>query len=287
MIRNWSGPSIRKARGWKGLVDGPDSGVYKATPLSRLNASSGMATPLAQEERERMYATLGGQPVHHTLAFHWARVVEMIYAAERFLELAAAGNIQVVYPTTPAQYFHALRRQVKRGFRKPLNGRHAHVGKDNNYVHLALQIQFRAVRRFDFETIEGKLEVMGNEAGLLRGLGSDDPLQDDTEPFLFNFPEQRLAGVFFRLPPGEDPFRLLFQDVPFIVGTGQGQLSLFLQPVEERIQYLVDEGAFVPYLHLHVRFFHRGQPGHPLQEIPERAAAILFETCRSESVPFG
>jgi 2-oxoglutarate dehydrogenase E1 component len=39
---------------------------------------------------------------------------------ERFLQLAARENIQVCNLTTPAQYFHALRRQVKVGFRKPL-----------------------------------------------------------------------------------------------------------------------------------------------------------------------
>ncbi|HEX4120834.1 MAG TPA: 2-oxoglutarate dehydrogenase E1 component [Verrucomicrobiae bacterium] len=39
---------------------------------------------------------------------------------ERFLNLAALDNIQVVYPTTPAQYFHCLRRQVLRPWRKPL-----------------------------------------------------------------------------------------------------------------------------------------------------------------------
>lgn len=39
---------------------------------------------------------------------------------ERFLTLAAEDNIQVVYPTTPAQYFHCLRRQVVRRWRKPL-----------------------------------------------------------------------------------------------------------------------------------------------------------------------
>jgi len=74
--------------GWKGLVDGKDSGVYQATPLSRLNAADGMATPLAQEEYEKMYATLGGKPVHHTLATHWARLIELLYAAERALELS-------------------------------------------------------------------------------------------------------------------------------------------------------------------------------------------------------
>ena len=39
---------------------------------------------------------------------------------ERFLTLCAEGNIQVVYPTTPAQYFHVLRRQMKNNPRKPL-----------------------------------------------------------------------------------------------------------------------------------------------------------------------
>ena len=39
---------------------------------------------------------------------------------ERFLQLCADNNMQVVYPTTPAQMFHVLRRQMKRNFRKPL-----------------------------------------------------------------------------------------------------------------------------------------------------------------------
>ncbi|MCS7058535.1 MAG: 2-oxoglutarate dehydrogenase E1 component [Meiothermus sp.] len=39
---------------------------------------------------------------------------------ERFLQLCSNDNIQVAYPTTPAQYFHLLRRQVKRPWRKPL-----------------------------------------------------------------------------------------------------------------------------------------------------------------------
>jgi 2-oxoglutarate dehydrogenase E1 component len=39
---------------------------------------------------------------------------------ERFLQMCAEDNIQVAYPTTPSQYFHLLRRQVRRSFRKPL-----------------------------------------------------------------------------------------------------------------------------------------------------------------------
>ena len=85
-------PYLKKV-GWKGFVDGADSGVYSVAPLARLNASDGMATPRAQEAYEQLYATLGGKPVHHTLANHWARVIEMIFAAERFLELASDPEI--------------------------------------------------------------------------------------------------------------------------------------------------------------------------------------------------
>ena len=76
-----------KARGWQGLVEGARSSIYRAIPLSRLNAADGMATPLAQEHYERMYETLGGKPAHQTLAIHWARLIELLYAAERWLQL--------------------------------------------------------------------------------------------------------------------------------------------------------------------------------------------------------
>ena len=82
-----------KQVGWKGQVYGPDSGVYRVGPLGRLNASDGMATPLAQAEYEAMYQTLGGKPVHGTLAFHWARLIELLYAAERAMELVKDPEI--------------------------------------------------------------------------------------------------------------------------------------------------------------------------------------------------
>ena len=85
-------PFLKKV-GWKGLVEGIDSGVYRVAPLARLNVAEGMATPLAQEEYARMYDTLGGKPVHATLATHWARLVELLYAAERLLELCQDEEI--------------------------------------------------------------------------------------------------------------------------------------------------------------------------------------------------
>jgi F420-non-reducing hydrogenase large subunit len=100
-------PYLKKV-GWKGFVDGKDSGVYIATPLSRLNAADGMATPLAQEEYERFYTTLGGKPVHQRLATHWARLIELLYAAERWIELATdpeitSQNFHTVPTATPTE----------------------------------------------------------------------------------------------------------------------------------------------------------------------------------------
>jgi len=98
-------PFLKKI-GWKGLLEDKDSGVYRVAPLARLNAADGMAMPLAQAEYERMYQTLGGKPVHHTLAMHWARLIEVQYAAERLLELCqdpeiTDPNVRTIPTATP------------------------------------------------------------------------------------------------------------------------------------------------------------------------------------------
>jgi F420-non-reducing hydrogenase large subunit len=85
-------PYLKKI-GWKGFAEGKDSGIYQATPLARLNVADGMATPLANKEYQRMFETLGGKPVHNTLAMHWARLVELLYASERCLELITDPEI--------------------------------------------------------------------------------------------------------------------------------------------------------------------------------------------------
>ncbi len=100
-------PYLKKV-GWKGFTDGKDSGVYCATPLSRVNAADGMATPRAQEEYERFFTTLGGKPVHQRLATHWARLVELLYAAERWVELATdpeitSPNFHTIPTETPTE----------------------------------------------------------------------------------------------------------------------------------------------------------------------------------------
>ncbi len=84
-------PYLKKV-GWKGFVDGAESGVFRVGPLGRLNASEGMSTPLAQQEFKRMYEMLG-KPVHSTLAFHWARLIELMNASETALELSQDPGI--------------------------------------------------------------------------------------------------------------------------------------------------------------------------------------------------
>ena len=86
-----------KSVGWKGFDVGPSSGIYRVGPLARLNVCEGYTTPLAQAEYEVLAKTVSDLgvkgPVHHTLAFHWARVIELLHAGERMLELANDKSI--------------------------------------------------------------------------------------------------------------------------------------------------------------------------------------------------
>jgi F420-non-reducing hydrogenase large subunit len=85
-------PYLKKI-GWHGFTDGKESGIFRVAPLARLNAAAGMATPLAQAEYEKYFTTFEHKRVHHTLATHWARLIELLYAAERMLELSRDPEI--------------------------------------------------------------------------------------------------------------------------------------------------------------------------------------------------
>src|SRR4030043_2061521 len=71
-----------KKIGWNGLNDDKGTSLYRVGPLARLNVVDSMYTPLAQKEYEAMFDILGGKPSHHTLAYHWARLIEALQAAE-------------------------------------------------------------------------------------------------------------------------------------------------------------------------------------------------------------
>ncbi len=71
-----------KQVGFRGLIGGKDSGVYRVNALARLNVADGMATPKAEAACDALFARFGHKPVHHTLAYHWARLVECLYVCE-------------------------------------------------------------------------------------------------------------------------------------------------------------------------------------------------------------
>jgi len=82
-----------KQMGWKGIVDGEGTSLYSVGPLARLNVAEGMNTPLAQEAYEKMFDVLKERPIHYIMAYHWARAIELLNAAERVLELAQDPEI--------------------------------------------------------------------------------------------------------------------------------------------------------------------------------------------------
>ena len=93
--------------GWQGMTDGETSGVYRVNSLARLNVAEGMATALAQAAYERMYEHFGQKPVHNTLAYHWARLIECLYCAEATLRLSrdpeiTAADIRMIPTKTPS-----------------------------------------------------------------------------------------------------------------------------------------------------------------------------------------
>lgn len=84
---NYSKVPFLRQVGWKGVKDGPDSGVMRVGPLARINVAKTMASEGAEQERQALFAYFGGRPVHHTMAFHWARLVECRQACDRLEEL--------------------------------------------------------------------------------------------------------------------------------------------------------------------------------------------------------
>ncbi|WP_454456342.1 Ni/Fe hydrogenase subunit alpha [Thauera phenylacetica] len=66
---------------------GPEAGWYKVGPLARVQNCDSIPTPFAEHERREFVAYAGGKPLHGSLAFHWARMIEMLFAAETIKDL--------------------------------------------------------------------------------------------------------------------------------------------------------------------------------------------------------
>ncbi|KAF0206038.1 MAG: nickel-dependent hydrogenase large [Gallionellaceae bacterium] len=88
-VKNWSYmkfPFLRRL--------GPDDGWYRVGPLSRVTQCDFIPTPLANQARKAFMAFNGGSATGATLGFHWARMIEMLHAAELIRELLHDPDLQ-------------------------------------------------------------------------------------------------------------------------------------------------------------------------------------------------
>ena len=97
-VESWSFlkyPYLRKL-GWPG-------GTYRVGPLGRLNVADKIGTPLANEELKLFKQINGGKPVEGSLYYHYARLIELVYALERVAQLLDDPDIMSndirTYPT--------------------------------------------------------------------------------------------------------------------------------------------------------------------------------------------
>ena len=88
-VRNWS---YMKFPYLKHL--GKEKGWYRVGPLARLNTCDFIPTPLAQKAFEEYKAYTHGKPNNMTLHYHWARLIEVLYAAESIRELLHDPDLQ-------------------------------------------------------------------------------------------------------------------------------------------------------------------------------------------------
>ena len=73
---------------------GQDKGWYRVGPLARINNCDFIDSPLAEKERKEFMELGGGRPVHDTMAYHWARLIELLHSAEKIKELLDDPDIQ-------------------------------------------------------------------------------------------------------------------------------------------------------------------------------------------------
>lgn len=66
---------------------GEEEGWYRVGPLARINNCDFISTPLADAERKEFMAVGKGLPVQSTMAYHWARLIELLHCTEAIAEL--------------------------------------------------------------------------------------------------------------------------------------------------------------------------------------------------------
>ncbi len=73
---------------------GADDGWYRVGPLARVQNCDRMPTPLAEAARQDLLAFGGGAPLHGSLTYHWARMIELLGAAETIATLLADDDLE-------------------------------------------------------------------------------------------------------------------------------------------------------------------------------------------------
>ncbi len=73
---------------------GPDNGWYRVGPLARVNTASFIDTPEAEAERQAFMALTQGKPNNITMAYHWARMIEVLHSIEKIRDLLHDKDLQ-------------------------------------------------------------------------------------------------------------------------------------------------------------------------------------------------
>jgi NAD-reducing hydrogenase large subunit len=73
---------------------GPERGWYRVGPLARLNVCDRIDTPEAEAARQEFKALTGGKANNVTMAYHWARMIELLHALEKIHELLHDSDLQ-------------------------------------------------------------------------------------------------------------------------------------------------------------------------------------------------
>ena len=94
-VEDWSYSKFPYARTWGegfSMELGAPKGIYRVNTLARLNVCDRISTPLAQAELTEFRSNFG-RPAQSTMLYHWARLIELVYACERVIELLEDESI--------------------------------------------------------------------------------------------------------------------------------------------------------------------------------------------------
>jgi NAD-reducing hydrogenase large subunit len=73
---------------------GPEKGWYRVGPLARLNTCDFIDTPEAEAARKEFMAVTSGKPNNMTMAYHWARMIELLHSVEKIKTLLHDKDLQ-------------------------------------------------------------------------------------------------------------------------------------------------------------------------------------------------